>query len=64
MTSTGLTASFKKGGRPMSQRKLIEEALKKLGITTEAQLNAAIRNLKPLNLSLMAQAPETERKAG
>ncbi len=48
----------------MSQRKLIEEALKKLGITSEAQLNAAIRNLKPLNLSLMAQAPETERKAG
>lgn len=47
----------------MSQRKRIEEALAKLGITNEAQLNAAIQGMKPLNISLMA-AGQRERKAG
>lgn len=47
----------------MSQRKKIEEALEKLGITNEEQLNAAIQRMKPLNISLMA-AGKQERKAG
>lgn len=47
----------------MSQRKRIEEALAKLGITNEAQLNAAIQEMKPLNISLMV-AGKQERKAG
>lgn len=47
----------------MNKRKRIEEALAALGITNEAELNAAIKNLKPINLSLMAgQTPE--RKVG
>lgn len=47
----------------MSQRKRIEEALAKLGITNEAQLNAAIQGMKPLNISLMAVGQQ-ERKVG
>ena len=46
----------------MNQRKAIEEALAEMGITNKAQLNDAIRNLKPLNLSLMAERQQ-ERKA-
>lgn len=46
----------------MNQRKAIETALAEMGITNEAQLNDAIRNLKPLNLSLMAERQQ-ERKA-
>ena len=38
----------------MNQRKAIEAALAEMGITNETQLNDAIRNMKPLNLSLMA----------
>lgn len=49
----------------MSQRKAIEAALAELGIKNEAQLNEAIRSLKPLNLSLMAdEEKRQERKAG
>ena len=40
----------------MNQRKAIEAAL------AETQLNDAIRNMKPLNLSLMADRQQ-ERKA-
>lgn len=47
----------------MTQRKALEAALAEMGITNEAQLNEAIRNMKPLNLSLMA-GREQERKAG
>lgn len=46
----------------MNQRKAIEAALTEMGITNEAQLNDAIRDLKPLNLSLMAERQQ-ERKA-
>lgn len=46
----------------MNQRKAIEAALEEMGITNEAQLNDAIRNVKPLNLSLMAERQQ-ERKA-
>ena len=44
------------------QRKAIEAALAEMGITNETQLNDAIRNMKPLNLSLMAERQQ-ERKA-
>ena len=37
-------------------------ALAEMGITNETQLNDAIRNMKPLNLSLMAERQQ-ERKA-
>ena len=37
-------------------------ALAEMGITNETQLNDAIRNMKPLNLSLMADRQQ-ERKA-
>ena len=37
-------------------------ALAEMGITNETQLNDAIRNMKPLNLSLMADR-QRERKA-
>lgn len=46
----------------MSKRQKIEEALAKLGITTEAELNAAIKALKPVNVSLMI-GDLAERKA-
>lgn len=46
----------------MNQRKAIEAALAEMGITNEAQLNDAIRNMEPLNLSLMADRQQ-ERKA-
>lgn len=46
----------------MNQRKAIEAALAEMGITNETQLNDAIRNMKPLNLSLMADRQQ-ERKA-
>ena len=46
----------------MNQRKAIEAALAEMGITNETQLNDAIRNMKPLNLSLMADRKQ-ERKA-
>ena len=36
-------------------------ALAEMGITNETQLNDAIRNMKPLNLSLMADRQQ-ERK--
>lgn len=49
-------------GRIMNQRKAIEAALAEMGITNETQLNDAIRNMKPLNLSLMADRQQ-ERKA-
>lgn len=52
----------RKAGRIMNQRKAIEAALAEMGITNEAQLNDAIRNMKPLNLSLMAERQQ-ERKA-
>lgn len=52
----------RKAGRIMNQRKAIEAALAEMGITNETQLNDAIRNMKPLNLSLMADRPQ-ERKA-
>lgn len=45
----------------MNQRKAIEAALTEMGITNEMQLNDAIRNMKPLNLSLMADRQQ-ERK--
>lgn len=45
----------------MNQRKAIEAALAEMGITNETQLNDAIRNMKPLNLSLMADRQQ-ERK--
>lgn len=51
-----------KAGRIMNQRKAIEAALAEMGITNETQLNDAIRNMKPLNLSLMAERQQ-ERKA-
>lgn len=47
----------------MTQRKALEAALAEMGVTNEAQLNEAIRSMKPLNLSLMADR-EQERKAG
>lgn len=47
----------------MNQRKAIEAALAELGITNEAQLNDAIRNMKPLDLSLMTTEENQERKA-
>lgn len=46
----------------MNQRKAIEAALAEMGIKNETQLNDAIRNMKPLNLSLMADRQQ-ERKA-
>ena len=46
----------------MNQRKAIEAALAETGITNETQLNDAIRNMKLLNLSLMADRQQ-ERKA-
>ncbi len=46
----------------MNQRKAIEAALAEMGIANETQLNDAIRNMKPLNLSLMADRQQ-ERKA-
>ena len=46
----------------MNQRKAIEAALAEMGIMNETQLNDAIRNMKPLNLSLMADQQQ-ERKA-
>ena len=46
----------------MNQRKAIEAALAEMGITNETQLNDAIRNMKPLNLSLMADRQQ-ERTA-
>ena len=49
-------------GRIMNQRKAIEAALAEMGITNETQLNDAIRNMKPLNLFLMADRQQ-ERKA-
>ena len=52
----------RKAGRIMNQRKAIEAALAEMGITNETQLNDAIRNMKPLNLSLMAERQQ-ERKA-
>lgn len=42
--------------------KELEAALAEMGITNETQLNDAIRNMKPLNLSLMAERQQ-ERKA-
>lgn len=47
----------------MNQRKAIEAALAELGITNETQLNDAIRNMKPLDLSLMTVEENQERKA-
>lgn len=47
----------------MNKRKNIEAALAALGITTEAELAEAIRNMKPVNLSLMAGNRQQERKA-
>lgn len=38
----------------MKQRKNIEVELERIGITTQKQLNSAIRKIKPVNLSLMA----------
>lgn len=52
----------RKAGRIMNQRKAIEAALAEMGITNETQLNDAIRNMKPLNLFLMADRQQ-ERKA-
>ena len=52
----------RKAGGIMNQRKAIEAALAEMGITNETQLNDAIRNMKPLNLSLMADRQQ-ERKA-
>lgn len=46
----------------MNQRKAIEAALAEMGITNETQLNDAIRNMKPLNLPLIADRQQ-ERKA-
>lgn len=46
----------------MNQRKAIEAALAEMRITNETQLSDAIRNMKPLNLSLMADRQQ-ERKA-
>ena len=46
----------------MNQRKAIEAALAERGIKNETLLNDAIRNMKPLNLSLMADRQQ-ERKA-
>lgn len=46
----------------MNQRKAIEAALAEMGITNETQLNEAIKSMKPLNLSLMAERQQ-ERKA-
>lgn len=45
----------------MNQRKAIEAALAEMEITNETQLNDASRNMKPLNLSLMADRQQ-ERK--
>jgi hypothetical protein len=47
----------------MCNRKATEAALAALGIKTEAELNEAIRNLKPINLSSMTESRERERKA-
>ena len=52
----------RKAGPIMNQRKAIEAALAEMGITNETQLNDAIRNMKPLNLFLMADRQQ-ERKA-
>lgn len=52
----------RKAGQIMNQRKAIEAALAEMGITNETQLNDAIRNMKPLNLFLMADRQQ-ERKA-
>lgn len=52
----------RKAGRIINQRKAIEAALAEMGITNETQLNDAIRNMKPLNLFLMADRQQ-ERKA-
>lgn len=46
----------------MNQRKAIEAALAEMGITNETQLNDAIRNMKPLNLSLMATGSRKGRR--
>lgn len=42
---------------------LLKEELKKLGITNAAELKAAIKKEKPLDLSLMAGQAEQEQKA-
>lgn len=38
----------------MNKAKNLEAELAKIGITTEAELNEAIRILPPLNISIMA----------
>lgn len=50
----------------MTQRQLIEEALRKLGITNEEQLNEAIRKQKPVDLTLMTARidPDHQQKVG
>lgn len=47
----------------MNNRKNLETALAKLGITNDAELNAAIQHMKPVNLFLMIEEQQ-ERKAG
>lgn len=46
----------------MNKRQKIEKELAKLGITSESELNAAIKALKPVNISLMV-GNEEERMA-
>ena len=46
----------------MNQRKAIEAALAEMGITNETQLNDAIRNMKPLNLSLRQNGSRKGRR--
>lgn len=44
-------------------RKLMEEELAKLGITTAEQLNEAIKNTEPLDISIMVSEQEEDIKA-